>query len=99
MTSAGFHAGELAVQRQAGVTAAAARLERMLEPARLDGGAARFLAQRGFAVLTARDRDGLLWTSPLFGEPGFLDAHGTTLAVRTIPAEGDPLHDLPAGQP
>jgi len=99
ISTAGFHSGELAVQQRAGVTHDAARLEGMLAPARLDGGAARFLAQRRLTILTARDRDGLLWVSPLLGEPGFLDAHGTILDVHTTPAEGDPLHGLPAGQP
>jgi uncharacterized protein len=98
ISTAGFHAGELAVQRRAGVSHDAARLEGMLAPALLDGGAARFLVRRRLAILTARDRDGLLWTSPLLGEPGFLDAHGTTLTIHATPTAGDPLHDPPAGQ-
>src|SRR5262245_42874314 len=75
--TAGFHHGELAVQRRAGVGDAAARL---------DGGAARFLARRRLAILTARDRDGLLWTSPLLGEPGF---SGTATMEWTTPTEHD----------
>jgi uncharacterized protein len=97
--SVGFHPGELDVQRRAGVSDDAARLAGMLRPADLDGGPARFLAQREFAVLTARDNTGTLWTSPLLGPAGFLDAHGTTLDVHTTPATTDPLHALPPGQP
>jgi hypothetical protein len=95
----GFHAGELDVQRRAGVESAAARLAGMLAPAHLDGGVAGFLAQREFAVLTGRDRDGALWTSPLLGPAGFLAGNGTTLDVHTTPAVTDPLADLPTDQP
>ena len=95
----GFHEGELAVQRRAGVAAAASRLSGMLAPAHLTGGAARFLADRTFAALTARDRDGRLWTSPLTGPPGFLSPAGpTVLDVHAAPVAGDPLHALEAGQ-
>ena len=91
----GFHDGELAVQRRAGVVAEAARLSGMLAPARLGGGLNRFLADRTFAVLTGRDRDGRLWISPLAGPPGFLaPASATTLTIRAAPAPGDPLHAL-----
>ena len=41
---------------------------------------------------------GRLWTSPLVGPPGFLDADATTLRVHALPSPGDPLHDLPVGQ-
>ena len=58
---AGFHAGELTVQRRAGVEAEAARLAPMLAPAELRGGLATFLADRTFAVLAARDLAGRLW--------------------------------------
>jgi hypothetical protein len=95
----GFHAGELSVQRLAGTQQEAARLAAMLEPAELRGGIVKFLADRTFAVITARDGCGRLWTSPLSGPPGFLEAVGpTTLAVHAGLPEGDPLRGLPAGQ-
>ncbi len=96
----GFHAGELAVQHQAGVAAEAARLVRMLEPAELDGGIARFLSDRTFAALTGRDRAGRLWVTPLTGRPGFLGVtSATTLQVSTTLPADDPLHGLPPDQP
>lgn len=94
-----FHEGELTVQQRAGVTAEAARLSGMLADPSLDGGIGRFLAQRDLAVLTARDGAGRLWTSPLVGPPGFLDGADTRLAIHTGPADPDPLHGLPPGQP
>jgi predicted pyridoxine 5'-phosphate oxidase superfamily flavin-nucleotide-binding protein len=95
----GFHTGELAVQRRAGVEADAARLSGMLGPVELDGGIAGFLADRTFAVLTGRDAAGRLWVSPLTGPSGFLHVTSrSALEVKaTIPA-GDPLHGLPVGQ-
>jgi predicted pyridoxine 5'-phosphate oxidase superfamily flavin-nucleotide-binding protein len=95
----GFHDGELAIQDRAGVRARAARLARLLAPPKLDGGLRTFLAQRDFAVLTGGDREHRLWTSPLFAEPGFLDAHGATLRVRSTPPAGDPLSAIEPGQP
>lgn len=98
--TAGFHEGELAVQRRAGVSLDAARLAGMVAPAGLGDGATRFLADRTFAAITARDTEGSLWLSPLTGPPGFLHVDTpTALAVRTSPAEGDPLRGLPADQP
>lgn len=99
LATMGFHDGELDVQRRAGVEHDAARLEGMLGPVRLDGGAAKFLAQRDFAVITGRDRDGRLWTSPLRADAGFLLAHGTTLDVHTGLDRDDPLYGMPADQP
>ena len=82
LADVGFHAGELAVQHRAGVTAQAARLAPMLDPAELDGGIARFLADRTFAALTGRDRAGRLWVTPLTGPLGFIKATWpTTLEV------------------
>jgi uncharacterized protein len=99
MRMAGFHAGELAVQRQAGVAAEAARLAPMLEPAELRGGLTAFLASRTFAVLAARDPAGRLWASPLTGPAGFLAvASPTRLRVTAAIPAADPLHGLQPGQ-
>jgi predicted pyridoxine 5'-phosphate oxidase superfamily flavin-nucleotide-binding protein len=98
--AAGFHSGELAVQRRAGVEAQAARLRPMMAPGELRGGAPAFLAHATFAALSARDSDGRLWTSPLVGPPGFMAATSPTrLSVRDTLPIGDPLHELPEGQP
>jgi len=99
LADVGFHAGELAVQRRAGTREEAERLSPMLEPAALRGGIVAFLADRTFAVITARDADGRLWSSPLTGPAGFLEAASpTTLSIHARLQEGDPLHGLPAGQ-
>jgi predicted pyridoxine 5'-phosphate oxidase superfamily flavin-nucleotide-binding protein len=96
----GFHSGELAVQRRAGVHAQAARLRPMMAPGELRGGAPAFLAHASFAALTARDRNGRLWTSPLIGPPGFMTATAPTrLSLRDMLPTGDPLHGLPENQP
>lgn len=94
-----FHEGELAVQQLAGVSRQAARLSRMLAAPRLDGGIGAFLAEREFVVITARDRSQRLWTSALWGAPGFLAAHDSTLTVNAVPSADDPLVDLASGQP
>jgi uncharacterized protein len=99
LADVGFHAGELAVQQRAGTREEAARLSPMLDPAELRGGIVAFLADRTFAVVTARDADGRLWSSPLTGPAGFLEAvTPTTLAIHARLPAGDPLHGLPAGQ-
>lgn len=100
MVSVGFHEGELAVQERAGVRAQAARLgSAMLGAPDLNGGMSHFLAERDFAVLSARDSDGRLWTSPLFSSPGFLEAHDRLLRVRATPGLDDPLHAIAEGEP
>jgi hypothetical protein len=98
VSATGFHEGELATQRRAGVEADAKRLEKMLDSAHLSGGAAGFLALQRFAALTGRDRNGVLWISPLAAPAGFLRGEDTLLRVSTVPREGDPLHRMPIGQ-
>lgn len=99
MGAMGFHEGELATQRRAGVLTEAKRLERMLEPTGLSGGAVKFLATQEFVAMAGRGGDGLLWVSPLTGSAGFLRGAGHTLHIATAPRAGDALRDLPAGQP
>jgi predicted pyridoxine 5'-phosphate oxidase superfamily flavin-nucleotide-binding protein len=98
MTATGFHEGEIATQRRAGVEADAKRLESMLDSSGLSQGAATFLASQRFAALTGRDHDGVLWISPLAAPPGFLQGQGDILDVSTLPRDGDPLHEIPIGQ-
>jgi uncharacterized protein len=98
MTAAGFHEGELATQRRAGVEADAKRLERMLDSAHLSAGAAKILALQTFTALTGRDRNGVLWVSPLAAPAGFLQGEDNLLRVSTVPREGDPLHRMQTGQ-
>ena len=100
MADEGFHEGELAVQDRAGVRAQAKRLGgAMLAVPDLSGGIGSFLADRDFAVITARDADRRLWISPLLAPAGFLDARDRTLHIHTTPRRGDPLHGLAPGQP
>lgn len=99
MTATGFHEGEIATQRRAGVEADAKRLEVMLDSPRLSRGAIRFLASQRFVALTGRDRDGLLWTSPVASGPGFLCGRDDILTLSSAPRAGDPLHEMPIGQP
>jgi len=98
VTATGFHEGEIATQRRAGVEADAKRLERMLDSARLSIGVTGFLASQRFAALSGRDRDGVLWISPLAAPPGFLHAQDEVLHVSAMPRAGDPLHEMPIGQ-
>ncbi|WP_241010739.1 pyridoxamine 5'-phosphate oxidase family protein [Mycobacterium camsae] len=96
----GFHTGELAVQRQAGVQDAAARLAPMVADGELRAGASAFLAKANFAALSARDAAGRLWISPLVGDPGFLQVVSPTrLLIATTPPAADPLRELPGNQP
>jgi predicted pyridoxine 5'-phosphate oxidase superfamily flavin-nucleotide-binding protein len=98
LTATGFHEGEIATQRRAGVEADAKRLETMLASSRFSAGATRFLAAQRFAVLTGRDGDGVLWTSPLAAPPGFLHAQDDVLQVSATRRAGDPLRRMPTGQ-
>ncbi|MBV8789393.1 MAG: pyridoxamine 5'-phosphate oxidase family protein [Mycobacterium sp.] len=70
----------------------------MLDSPRLSQGATRFLASQRFVALTGRDRDGLLWISPVAGEPGFLRGRDDMLSVSSTPRDGDPLHHMPIEQ-
>ena len=94
----GFHPGELVVQRQAGMAEQAARLAPMLDPPLLDGAMSRFVAERDFAILTSRDAERRIWTSPVFGDRGFCHAQGATLTIAALPMPGDPLRCAAAGE-
>jgi uncharacterized protein len=98
VTATGFHEGEVATQRRAGVEAEAKRLERMLDATALSKGATQFLAAQRFAAFSGRDQQGVLWISPLSAQPGFLRGTDDTLHISAVPREGDPLQRMPIGQ-
>ncbi|MGV9774361.1 pyridoxamine 5'-phosphate oxidase family protein [Streptosporangium sp. NPDC003464] len=91
------HAGELAVQRRAGVRpgawgSASARPE-------IPAVAAEFLRRQRMLLIGAADREGLLWASPLTGAAGFAEAvDERTVVIEAVPGDHDPLAGLTAGE-
>ena len=66
-----WHAGELEVQRRAGVLEEARQMQRGIM-ASLPGPAAKFLAEQQLAVFSSRDSQGQIWATPRFGPAGFI---------------------------
>ncbi len=87
-----FHAGELAVQTQAGVTAMEARVGRGIMPL-IPPGFQAFLAGQSYAVVAAAQSDGRLQVTFVTGAPGFLsvpDPHHLKLTA-ALPLGFEPL--------
>jgi predicted pyridoxine 5'-phosphate oxidase superfamily flavin-nucleotide-binding protein len=95
-----YHPGELAVQRRAGVTDRAARLEGMFM-SEVPDVAAEFLAAQPWIVLGAADERDRVWAGALYGPPGFVSVPSpSTVHVAARPLVGDPLQhalDGPVG--
>lgn len=86
-----FHAGELEMQRRAGVEDEARAVGRIIA-SRIPPAAARFLARQRMAVAASLDAEGRVWASLLSGRPGFIAAvDQTLLRLEARPAPGDPL--------
>jgi len=99
-----YHAGEIAVQKRAGVRDRAERVGGMVQETIPDLDNVRnLLAEEPHVVVTSVAPDGDVWISLLADDPGFLsieDEHH--LRVGTDPAPGDPLathlrEGMPAG--
>ncbi|MEU4404410.1 pyridoxamine 5'-phosphate oxidase family protein [Streptosporangium sp. NPDC023963] len=91
------HAGELAVQRRAGVRAVALGSARTRPE--IPAVAAEFLGRQRMLLIGARGRDGLLWASALTGPEGFARAPDErTVVIDAVPGEHDPLAGLDGGQ-
>ncbi|WP_296002258.1 pyridoxamine 5'-phosphate oxidase family protein [Rugamonas sp.] len=71
MNKPNFHPGELAVQTRAKQDAIAARNGTLISDTVLVG-ARPFIAQQWMIVLSSVDDAGALWSSVLFGQPGFV---------------------------
>jgi len=91
------HAGELAVQRRAGIRAVALGSARTRPE--IPAVAAGFLERQRMLLIGATGRDGLLWASVLTGPEGFAEAvDERTVVIDALPGEHDPLTGLDGGQ-
>lgn len=97
-----FHEGEREMQHRTGEEAMANMNGAILSP-NIMPGAIRFLAQQPMIVLGSRDRNGDLWASPLFGEPGFVIAPNSQSVEmnldKSLSVPGDPLWENIADDP
>lgn len=83
----GYHEGELAVQRRAGVIDRPFGAESQVPPV-----AVEFLAEQPWIALGTQDADARVWASVLYGAPGFITVPESDLVhVAATPLEGDPL--------
>ncbi|MEJ2884822.1 pyridoxamine 5'-phosphate oxidase family protein [Actinomycetospora aeridis] len=92
-----FHPGELAAQRDAGLTEMAARVHPIVAST-LPTGAADFLLRQRLLVLGAADHDGRVWATGLHGPAGSVtavDPHTLRTSVGALPT--DPLADVLRG--
>jgi predicted pyridoxine 5'-phosphate oxidase superfamily flavin-nucleotide-binding protein len=93
-----FHPGELAAQREAGLTEPAERVRPIIASA-IPRGAFDFLRRQRLLVLGARDDDGRAWATSLNGPEGFLSAvDPATLRVTADVPRTDPLADVLRGR-
>jgi len=85
-----YHAGELAVQAQAGVQTEAARLTKIIG-ANISSTARDFLQAQRLAIASTVDRDGI-WASLLTGKPGFVEVVAEQrVQIQTTAVPSDPL--------
>lgn len=91
-----FHDGERAVQERAGQASIARRNAAMLADSVI-GGARPFIAQQFMVAVASVDERGAVWSSLLFGQPGFMHTEdGLHIAIDVPPSQRDgwdPLWD------
>ena len=89
-----FHKGELAVQRKLGVTDTAQSNGRVITN-RISTGALNFIAQQAMVILGSTDTNNQIWSSAIFGIPGFIEALDTSTVkidfINTSVSITDPL--------
>ncbi|SHG65049.1 pyridoxamine 5'-phosphate oxidase family protein [Massilia sp. CF038] len=84
-----FHEGERAVQARAGEAVIADHNGTVLSTQVIPGARA-FISKQFMAAVASVDQQGRVWSSVLFGQPGFLHtADGTTILVDVARAERD----------
>lgn len=89
-----FHPGERAVQQRAGEAAIADRNGTVIGDTIL-GGARPFIGKQFMVVLASVDAHGAVWSSVLYGQPGFTRADSATVVTIDVSAgrraESDPF--------
>jgi predicted pyridoxine 5'-phosphate oxidase superfamily flavin-nucleotide-binding protein len=89
-----FHEGELEVQSLAGESRIA-ECNRVAVSDRIIGGARPFLQQQSMVVFASQDRGNNLWSSIIFGRPGFMrseDGYAVDFDLSQVAVRGkDPL--------
>jgi uncharacterized protein len=83
-----YHEGEVAVQRRANEVSLAERNGAVIATTIMRGALA-FLRQQPMAVLGSQDKEGRLWASLLFGNPGFLDPANDGRSLRILLGQAD----------
>jgi len=91
MISSPYHDGELAMQQKAGEQIPAYRNGRMLVPFIADG-AAKYIEQQTFVIVSSQDGQGRIWTSILSGEQGYINL----LDAETLQLFPGLIHSNPA---
>lgn len=93
-TTFSFHPGERAVQARAGETTIADQNSTVIADTILSG-ARPFIAKQFMVVLASVDAHGAVWSSILYGRPGFIHADSATVVTIGTPegrrAESDPF--------
>lgn len=88
-----FHAGELAVQHRAGQSHIAEQRTGLIADTVM-AGARPFIAGQFMVVLASADGAGRMWSSVLFGKPGFAHAEGDSVLIEVPAAERDDADPL-----
>src|SRR5437868_7238655 len=71
MESSPYHPGELEMQRKTGEEIFANRNARIIVPV-ITPGAAKYVEQQPFVIVSSQDKQGRIWASILAGEEGFV---------------------------
>ncbi len=95
-----FHAGEIEVQKRAGVRAVVQELGENAVAPQLDVNFAVFLREQYLLIAGGRDHEGQVWASPILGQRGFARTAGPqTLVLHAELAPDDPLRRALEGGP
>jgi hypothetical protein len=92
--SAPFHAGEQALQARLGIRDRMEEIGRRVIRDHMPDQHRELFERLPFLVLGAADADGQPWAGMVAGPPGFVVTEPRRMAVRALPAPGDPVARL-----